>query len=243
MSIFILGNLSSIAIAETVENPLVNEVASKILKNNESSNQSSNQSMNQTGNQSFENQSESANITKTDEMPGAESNSKVNPLVVLRPVNDVITENNDGIVELYINNPSLNEILNFDARITVPDGIHVYGQGFSHTGSSNAVYGTFSVPAGSTRKIYIDLKGAKTGPFTLYLNGFFWNGDDKEDYTPISLTHSFFVKESSKEPEEPPIFYDNGEIKTEAGGSLSAPGFGLFIATAGLLAVYVVKRK
>ena len=72
------------------------------------------------------NQNESINQTEpATETPVAEQKFRVGPTVVLRPVNDVITKDEDGLVELYVDNPSLNDVtLNVDARISVPSGIH-----------------------------------------------------------------------------------------------------------------------
>jgi hypothetical protein len=65
----------------------------------------------------------------------------VGPTVFLRPVNDVVTRGQDGLVELYVDNPSLNEVtLNVDARISVPSGIQVYGQGFGQADAAGTVY-------------------------------------------------------------------------------------------------------
>ncbi|HHV24886.1 MAG: PGF-CTERM sorting domain-containing protein [Methanosarcina sp.] len=266
MSIFILGAVFSSAIAGAADNPAVNDTASKILKTNESTNKSVNKSINKPVNKSANksvNESVSLNKTcpanltenttgtkETTEIPVAEQKFRVGPTVVLRPVNDVITKNEDGLVELYIDNPSLNDVtLNVDARISVPAGIHVYGQGFAQTGAAGTVYGIFSVPPGSARTIYIDIKGDKVGTSTIHFSGLYWPGDNKDDYNPISLSHPFVVKEVSENPEKVPIHEEapshngNGGIKADGEGSFSIPGFGILIAAIGLLGVYAVKRK
>jgi hypothetical protein len=251
MSILIFGAVFPSAVAGASDNnPLVNETASKILKTNESVNKSANQSANQSINKSV-NQSASLNetcppnLTETAAgIPVAEQKFRVGPTVVLRPVNDVITEKEDGLVELYIDNPSLNDVtLNVDARISVPAGIHVYGQGFAQTGAAGTVYGIFSVPPGSARTISINIKGDKVGTSTVHFSGLYWPGDNKDDYNPISLSHPFVVEEASKNPEETSSSNENGGVKAEGKGSFSAPGFGILIAAVGLLGVYAAKRK
>lgn len=258
MLIFIYGAVLSIAVAGAADNPIVNETASQILKTNESVNKSVNQSASQNKtchiNQSKSvNQNESINQTEpATETPVAEQKFRVGPTVVLRPVNDVITKDEDGLVELYVDNPSLNDVtLNVDARISVPSGIHVYGQDFAQTGAAGTAYGTFSVPPGSARTISIDLKGDKVGSYTVHFSGLYWPGDNKDSYNPISLSHPFEVKEASENPEEAPSSDDNGDtetketggVKAEGQGSFSAPGFGILIAAIGLLGVYAIKRK
>lgn len=180
----------------------------------------------------------------TNETPVAEQKFRVGPTVVLRPVNDVITENENGLVELYVENPSLNDVtLNVDARISVPAGIHVYGQGFGQAGAAGTVYGIFSVPPGNARTIYIDIKGEKAGTSTVHFSGLYWPGDNKDDYNPISLTHPFTVEEPSKSPAEAPDFEKASGVQAEGSGSFSSPGFGAIFAGIGLLGVYIARRK
>ncbi|WP_011308561.1 PGF-CTERM sorting domain-containing protein [Methanosarcina barkeri] len=252
MLIFISGAVLSIAVAGAADNPVVNETVSKVLKTNECVNKSTNQSTSQ--NQTCNiNKTESINQTEpTTETPVAEQKFRVGPTVVLRPVNDVITKDEDGLVELYIDNPSLNDVtLNVDARIGVPSGIHVYGQDFAQTGAAGTAYGTFSVPSGSARTISIDLKGDKVGTYTVHFSGLYWPGDNKDSYNPISLSHPFEVKEASENSEKASSSDDNGEVeaentggvKAEGQGSFSAPGFGILVAAIGLLGVYAVKKK
>ncbi len=133
-----------------------------------------------------------------------EAKFRVGPTVKLRPVNDVINKSSDGLVELYMDNPSLNDVtLNVDARISVPTGIHVYGQGFGEAGAAGTVYGTFAVPPGKARTIYITIKAEKTGEFFAQFSGLYWPGDNKDEYNPISLTHPFKVYEPSPNPDNP----------------------------------------
>jgi hypothetical protein len=246
MSIFIFGAVFPSAVAGAADNPLVNDTASKILKANESVNKSVNKSVNQSVNQSVSlNETCPTNLTGTEAgIPVAEQKFRVGPTVVLRPVNDVVTKNEDGLVELYMDNPFLNEVtLNVDARISVPAGIHVYGQDFAQTGAAGTVYGIFSVPPGNARTISINIKGDKVGTSTVHFSGLYWPGDNKDDYNPISLSHPFVVKEASKNPEESPSSDESGGVKAEGEGSFSAPGFGILIAAMGLLGVYAAKRK
>jgi len=133
-----------------------------------------------------------------------EGKFRVGPTVKLRPLNDVINKSSDGLIELYMDNPSLNDVtLNVDARISVPSGIHVYGQGFGEAGAAGTVYGTFDVPPGKARTIYITIKAEKTGDFYAQFSGLYWPGSNKDAYNPISLTHPFKVFEPSSNPNDP----------------------------------------
>jgi len=142
--------------------------------------------------------------TKTAAPAPTEAKFRVGPTVTLRPVNDVINKSQDGLVELYMNNPSLNDVpLTADVQISVPSGIHVYGAGFASGGAAGTVAGTFTVPPGTVRTIHINIKGEKTGTFTVHFTGLYWPGGDKDAFQQISLTHPLTVKEPSPKPLDP----------------------------------------
>ena len=129
---------------------------------------------------------------------------RVAPTVTLRPVSDVINKSQDGLVELYINNPSANNVtLTVDVQISAPSGIHVYGDGFGYGGASGTVAGTFTVPPGTVRTIPINTKGDKAGDFTVYFTGLYWLDGGKDAFQQISLTHPLTVKEPSSNPMDP----------------------------------------
>jgi len=130
-----------------------------------------------------------------------EAKFRVGPTITLRPVNDVINKSQDGLVELYMNNPSVNDVtLTADVQISVPSGIHVYGEGFGHGGAAGTVAGKFEVPPGTVRTIHLNIKSEKTGTFTVHFTGLYWPGDDKDAFQQISLTHPLTVKEPSPNP-------------------------------------------
>ena len=142
--------------------------------------------------------------TKTATPVPTEAKFRVGPTVTLRPVNDVINKSQDGLVELYMNNPSLNDVtLTADVQISVPSGIHVYGEGFGYGGAAGTVAGKFTVPPGTVRTIHVNLKGEKVGDFTVHFTGLYWPDDDKDAFQQISLTHPLTVKEPSPKPLDP----------------------------------------
>ncbi|VVB87693.1 Uncharacterised protein [uncultured archaeon] len=164
---------------------------------------------------------------------------RVGPSVTLRPVTDVIETDQDGIVELFMNNPSLNDVtLNVDARVSVPSGIHVYGESFGQAAGAGVVYGTFSVPPGTARTIAVVIKAdksARIGSHTIQFTGMYYPGDDKDNYQPLSLTYSINVKAASKNPEssEP----SNPENVPKAAETPKVPGFGAVLGLVGILAI------
>lgn len=130
-----------------------------------------------------------------------EAKFRVGPTVALRPVNDVIDKYQDGLIELYMRNPTLNDVtLTVDMEISVPSGIHVYGEGFGYAAAAGTVAGTFTVPPGSVRTVYLNIKSEKVGTFTIHFAGLYYPDDRKDDYNPISLTHPIVVNEPSADP-------------------------------------------
>jgi len=133
-----------------------------------------------------------------------EAKFRVGPTVTLRPVNDVIDKSQDGLVELYMNNPSVNDVtLTADVQIAVPSGIHVYGEGFGYGAAAGTVAGKFTVPPGTVRTVHINIKSEKVGDFTVHFTGLYWPGDDKDAFQQISLTHPLTVNEPSPDPLDP----------------------------------------
>ncbi|MEA3281090.1 MAG: hypothetical protein U9Q68_00780 [Euryarchaeota archaeon] len=142
--------------------------------------------------------------TKTATPVPTEAKFRIGPTVTLRPVNDVINKSQDGLVELYMNNPSLNDVtLTADVQVSAPSGIHVYGAGFASGGAAGTVAGTFTVPPGTVRTIHINIKADKVGDFTVHFTGLYWPGDDKDAFQQISLTHPLKVNEPSPKPMDP----------------------------------------
>ncbi len=181
-----------------------------------------------------------ATITPVVTTPGK---FRVGPTVKIRPLNDIINKTSDGLVEIYMDNPSLNDVtLNVDARISVPSGIHVYGQGFGEAGAAGTVYGTFNVPPGSARTIYVNIKAEKTGDFYAQFSGLYWPGDDKDAYQPISLTHPFKVEETSPNPQSSePTSAD--QLPSNNGGILGQWWWLILIIIVAILAIVALGRK
>jgi hypothetical protein len=139
-------------------------------------------------------------------MQPREAGFRENPTMRLRPVTDEITADQDGIVEIFMFNPSVNDVpLSVDIVIAVPSGIHVYGEGFSCSGSgAGACSGSFTILPGQSKGGHLNIKAAKTGSHQVHFTGYWWPGGNKDLRQPISLTHPFNVSEPSKDPSEAP---------------------------------------
>lgn len=136
-----------------------------------------------------------------------EGKFRVGPEVQLRPVIDIIETNQDGIVELFMRNPSLNDVtLHVDASVSVPSGIHVYGEGFAQAAGAGTAAGTFEVPPGTARTISISIKAdksARIGSYTISFSGLYYPDENKDLFEPISLSHPFKVIAPSSNPDNP----------------------------------------
>ena len=82
-----------------------------------------------------------------------------NPTTRLRPVNDQITADQDGIVEIFMVNPTVNDVsMTVDMIITVPAGIHVYGEGFACAGGgAGACAGSFTINPGQSKTGHLNV--------------------------------------------------------------------------------------
>ncbi len=131
---------------------------------------------------------------------------KIAPVVEIRPVNDVVTKNNPGLIEFYFSNPSINNVvLTVDVYVSVPSGVHISGEGFSAGGAAGTVHGHFVVPPGSDRTVYMNVVGEKVGNHIIHAEVIYYPGNDKNDFQQISLTHPFYIKE--------PVKFNANEIK------------------------------
>ena len=179
-------------------------------------------------------------ITPTSSPVPAKDAFIVGPTVRLRPVVDTIEKRQDGIVELYINNPSLNDVvLHMEAHVMVPSGIHIYSEEYAWATAAGVAYAPhIEIPPGTVRTISLHIKAdenARIGSHTLHFSGLYYPGNNKDLYNPISLTYPITVKEHSE------------EIPTPVPSGTPAPiiqGFEAVFAIAGLLTIaYLVRRK
>ena len=147
--------------------------------------------------------------TVATKVPSAQTGGKFreNPTTRLRPVEDVITSDQDGIIEAFMFNPSVNDVpLSVDLVLTVPAGIHVYGEGFACSGTgAGTCAGYFTMLPGQSKTVVINVKSEKVGSHQIHLSGYWWPGDIKDMRQPISLTHPFKVTSPSKDLSDPAL--------------------------------------
>ncbi len=190
---------------------------------------------------------EETNQTPISETPASVASSeekfRVGPTIRLRPVTDVIEKSQDGIVELYMDNPSLNDVtLHADVHVSVPAGIHIHGEGFGLAGAAGTVYGVFDIPPGTVRTVSVLIKAdesARIGSHTLQFSGLYYPGDNKDLFNPVSLTFPITVKEPSKNPESEKPSNPEDIPESDESNSKGAPGFEMIFAI-GIMAIVVL---
>ena len=144
------------------------------------------------------------------------------PVVKLRPVCDVIDSSQDGLIELFFSNSSINDVtMQGDFYVSVPAGIYVYGQGMGLSTAAGTTYGQFSATPGTARTIYLNIKADETTvgkSFFIHFSGQYYLDGDKDSYQPISLTHPFKVVAASPQPEQSKPTDPEQVPSSEAGG-------------------------
>ena len=141
--------------------------------------------------------------TTTSADASTEDKFRVGPKVSFRPVEDIVYlyddgTSSDGIVELFMSNPTLNDVtLTVDAYVDVPSSIHITGEGFANAVGAGTTYGTFTVPPGSSRNIEVFIKGSKEGKFTLHFSGLYYPDGNKDMFQQLSLTYPIVVIQKS----------------------------------------------
>ena len=123
------------------------------------------------------------------------------PVVRLRPLNDEITNVQDGLVEIFISNPRVNDVtVEAEVFISVPSGIHVYGESFGAAAAAGTVRGDFVMAPGSSRTIPIYIKAENLGTFFVHFSGQYWPEGNKDGFQPVSLTAPIKVSAVSPDP-------------------------------------------
>jgi PGF-CTERM protein len=194
-------------------------------------------------------------ISDTTSIAVIEEKFRVEPTVALTPIVNIIEKGQNGIVELYINNPSPNDVaLHMEMNVIVPAGIHVYSEQHVWATTAGGAYSSlFEVPPGTERTISLHViadETARIGQHTLNFGGLYYPGNNKDLCNQISLTYPVIVIEPSME-----VLISGEEVSTTGeevsttGEAVSTtgeavPGFEAVFTIAGLLAVaYLLRRR
>ena len=146
---------------------------------------------------------------------------RVGPTTSIRPVNDIISFNQDGLIEVMFRNPILNDVaMEVELSVSVPAGFHLYGEGLASDVAAGTASAHYTVHPGHTRTVYLNVKAAKIGQSTLHFSANYWPAGNKDLFNPTSLTHPFTVTEASKDPLKAP---NAGDAATGDNGDTSGP--------------------
>lgn len=171
--------------------------------------------------------------TATTTAPTGGEKFRVGPVVKLRPLNDVACPGEDGLIELYMSNPSLNDVtLTVEVWVEIPSGIHVSGEGFAVDTAAGVAHALFEVTPGTSKTVHVNIKpigSYEEREVFIHAYGYYWPGQNKDNSYPISLTHPFKIRKTCPPPTTTP----------------TPPGFeAIFtIAVILLMAYLVIRRK
>lgn len=177
---------------------------------------------------------------------------RVPPTSSIRPVNDIISYNQDGLIEVMLRNPVLNDIpMEVELTVSVPSGFHLYGEGLVSDLSAGTASAHYVIHPGHARTIYLNVKAAKVGSSTLHFSANFWPAGNKDLFNPISLTHPFTVTEASADPLTAPNT-DKSSADAEPAGPAASCAVGsvangdlalLSIGLMGITGMMLVRRR
>ena len=126
---------------------------------------------------------------------------RAGPTVRLRPLNDVVDQNSDGLVEVLFRNPALNDTaMMSDLSVSLPSGFHIYGDGFATDTAAGTASGSFETLPGQSKTIFLNIKAEKVGTADIHFSGVYWPKGNKDLHRPVSLTHPFTVNAASPDP-------------------------------------------
>jgi len=128
----------------------------------------------------------------------SEGKFRMGPKVRLRPRNDVIAPNSDGLIELYMSNPALNDVtLTVQVWVDIPTGIDVTGEGFAMDVAAGTANALFEVTPGTSKAIHVNIRPIESyeeRTVFIHASGYYWPGQNKDNSYPISWTHSFKIQ-------------------------------------------------
>lgn len=175
------------------------------------------------------------NDTADESAGDSDASFQVSPDVRLRPIEDTVDERQPGVIELFVNNPSLNDAtVSVDVSVSVPSNIHVTGEGLASGSGGGTVTGAYEVEPGTSRTITMRVFPTQEGDFTIDGRVLYWPDDNEDSFNQISLSHSFSVEGV---PDQPGEGSDEGRIPDVP------QSFILLVLAIGLAAAIVMYAK
>jgi len=156
----------------------------------------------------------------------------IGPTVTFQSFNSEINTIQNGTVELFLKNPSLNNVtLEVDMNVSVPSDVHIYSEDGSMSGEVGTVNGHFSVLPGSSKTVTLHIIGERTGTFSVHSNINYWPDKNKNYLSTMSQDSSFEVTQFSNSTQSTPR------------SSHDTPGLGVASSILILMMLCILRRK
>jgi hypothetical protein len=154
------------------------------------------------------------------------------PTVTFQSFNSEINKKQNGTIEFFLKNPSLNNVtLEVDLNIGIPSDIsYIYSEDGSLSRGVGAANKHFSVSPGTSKIVTLNFTGEKTGTLFVHSDVKYWPGKNKNDLS--TMSQDSVVKVDSS---------DNTQITPEH--IHNAPGLGVTSIIFILIIVLIFRRK
>ena len=127
-----------------------------------------------------------------------------------------------AVIDLFWNNSSLNDLATrIEVSMDVPSGLYMYSQDGAMACAAGRCQGSFTAPPGNVRNMPIIIKADSPGNYFIHMNGRYWPENDRDGWTPMSLSTPIRVMEPSPKPGDARPTSDLG---TAPGGSALEAG-------------------
>ena len=132
---------------------------------------------------------------------------RVGPSVRLDVRQDVITKDQDALIDLFWDNSALNDqVFEIEITVDVPSGLYLYSGDGAMACAAGRCKGLFMAPPGDVRNMPLTVKADRVGEYFVHMNGRYWPEGNKDRWNPISLSTGLTVTEPSSDtgpPEAP----------------------------------------
>ena len=129
---------------------------------------------------------------------------RVGPSVRLDVRQDIITADQNALIDLFWDNSALNDqAFEIELAVDVPSGLYLYSEDGAMACAAGRCKGLFSAPPGNVRNMPLTVKADRIGEYFIHMNGRYWPEGDLDRWNPISLSTGLTVTEPSKDTGPP----------------------------------------